>query len=128
MKHSPKLYATAFAEAAEGKLSPEQEKKLVKNLLKIVEFNGDGHRLMQILAEAERLLRKKSGKHKVVVESARALTPANRKMLARFADKNDVLEEKISPELGAGVKIVIDEEKQLDFSLRRKLEKLFASS
>ena len=46
-------------------------------------------------------------------------------MLKDFFKKGDSIEEKINPEIIAGVKIVIDHEKQLDVSLQKKLQQLF---
>ena len=63
----------------------------------------------------------KSGNKKIVLEMARQ----NKVILKSVIKKNDVVEEKINPELIAGIKIIIDNERQLDFSLKNKLDKIF---
>ncbi len=126
MKYQPKFYAQAFAELAGKKLSPAEEKHIVNNLLQAVKRNGDERQLPKILAAAEKLLREKDGRRKVVLESARPLHSATRKDLSEFLLSNDVVEEKINPALVAGVKVIVNDETQLDFSLASKLKKLFA--
>ncbi len=126
MKYQPKFYAQVFAELAAKKLSSTEEKKLLNNLLQTVKRNGDERQLPKILEAAEKLLREKEGRRKVVLQSARPLRGAVRNNLSKFLRKNDVVEEKTNPALVAGVKIVVNDETQLDFSLASKLKKLFA--
>ncbi len=76
MKYQAKFYAAALAEVAAEPLKPEAEKKVMQNFLALVRKNGDLHQLPKIMSEAERLLRKRTGRRKVVLESARPLTPA----------------------------------------------------
>lgn len=126
MKYQPKFYAQAFAELAAKKLAPAEEKNILSNLLRTVRRNGDERQLPKILEAAERLLREKEGRRKVVLESARPLHKGARDSLSRFLRKDDVVEEKENTALVAGVKIIVNDETQLDFSLASKLKKLFA--
>lgn len=125
MKYSPHLYAKAFAEAGSRRLSPQEESALVRNLIALVKKNGDSHQLKKIAAYAERMLREKSGKRKVTVESARPLKAPPEKIFAQFLRASDILEKKIEPRLIAGIKITVNDAEQLDISLSRKLKKLF---
>ncbi len=125
MKYQPKYYATALVETLANKTSAEHHKAVAKKFLELVAKNGDGNSLRKIISQAEKLIRVKTGERKVEIESARALTPAQKKSLLHFVHAKDTVEEKINPELIAGVKITLDEESQLDFSLRRKLDRLF---
>lgn len=117
MKYSPRLYAQALA-AAKGK-------EVIPNFLKLLRKNGDERLLPKIVAEAEKLILVKSGRRKVVIESARPLSDQQKKLLHKALKPGDVVEEKISPELVAGVKIIVNNELQFDATLARKLKKMF---
>ncbi len=127
MKYPARLYAAAFAELAAGRLKPEDEKRLTANLVKLAVRNGDSHQLPAILRETDRLLRAKTGRRKVVIDSARPLTKKMQDELSRVLNKDDVLEMRIDPALVAGVKLTVDDQSQFDGSLRRKLGRLFTS-
>jgi len=73
----------------------------------------------KITAEREERVIKK------FLELVRKNSDGKKKSLLHFTHAEDTIEEKVNPELIAGVKITIDEESQLDFSLRRKLDGLF---
>jgi F0F1-type ATP synthase delta subunit len=81
--------------------------------------------LKKIYEQAEKIIREKTGKRKLVVEVARkakGLDAAVRKI----AKKSDIVEEKINPDLIAGIKITINDEMQFDGSMSRKIKKLFS--
>ncbi len=124
MKHSRKTYAKAFGELAAQSRSRTEEATLVKNFLRTIAKNNDTHQLKKIFEETEKLLRVKSGRRTIVVETARAL-PGLPGRLKNFLNKNDLLEEKKNPELIAGIKITVNDEEQFDGTLKRKIEKLF---
>jgi len=105
MKHKAKEYAKALAEVKKFNL---------KNFLRLLEKNGDRKKLKEIVALAEKMLYRK-----ITIETARKVKVAWPKK------KSDLIEEKINPSLIAGVKITVNGEKQLDFSLKNKLEKIF---
>lgn len=124
MKYSPKLYAQAFSELATGPLATTEETRLVKNFLEIVEKNNDVHQLKKIFEETGKLLRMKSGRRKITIESAREINHIG-VGLKNFLKPDDIIEEKTNPELIAGMKIVVNDESQFDGSLSRKMKKLF---
>ncbi len=128
MRYQARLYASALAELAGRPMKAEEEKKLRQNFLSAVRKNGDTHQLPAIIAETERLLRQRSGRRKVVLETARPLTPAMQAPLARLFHKDDDIEVRVNPELVAGVKVTMDDEKQFDGSLKRKIDKLFSNA
>lgn len=125
MKYQPKIYAAALADIAGGKISPETERAVVKKFLELVRKNGDESSLPKIVAVAEKMIRARNGVRKIVLESARPVSPVQKKSLLKMAQDKDLVEEKINPDLIAGVKVTVDEERQLDFSLRRKIDRLF---
>jgi F0F1-type ATP synthase delta subunit len=73
---------------------------------------------------AEKLLLKKTGRKKIVVEVARNQGSAS--MLKSLAKKGDIIQEKVEASIVAGVKITINDEQQLDVTLKSKIEKLFS--
>lgn len=126
MRYPPRLYAQALAAVLQKRLPPEKKKGLVKNFLELLRKNGELRSLKKIVLEAERLVLSQEGKRKILLESARPLSRKQKELVRKILRRGDVLEEKISPELVAGVKITVNEELQLDGTLARKLKKMFA--
>jgi F0F1-type ATP synthase delta subunit len=126
MKYRSSIYAKALAEVISSKTTVS-DASVVRNFLAMVERNGDGAHLKAILEEAARFARGKNGVRKVILESARPLNDAQRKAVGTFARRGDVVEETINPALVAGVRIVVDDERQFDWSLKGKLDKLFGN-
>lgn len=124
MRYTLKQYATAFAGLARDARSPQEKRALVKNFIALLERNGDITRREHIVRAAERAVRKQLGRRTVLIETARAVEGA-RKHLSRVLKPTDSIEEKISPELIAGVRVTVDDEYQFDGSLTRKLDALF---
>lgn len=131
MKNKIKLYAEALAEfMIEG-----MDQKKIEKFLAFLDKNGDMGKAKQILALAESLFIKKTGRRKVILETARKIKPKQKEELigvlsrgagSRMAgQKGDIAEEKINPDLLAGIKIIINDE-QLDLSMQNKLNKLFS--
>lgn len=125
MRYPPKTYAKAFFEAGKNIRSAEKQNAMVKKLIEVAIKNGDGPQLKKIAAYAEKIMREETGKQKIVVESARPLKRRTNELVKHIARTGDPIEEKINPALIAGVKITINDEKQFDGSLKRKLDKLF---
>jgi len=123
MKYKSKLYAQALAEILAEKKLVLTDKKLVDNFLNLLAKNGDLKKAKEIIALAETIYLKKSGNKKFILETARELGKNN--ILKGFAKEGDALVHKISPEMVAGIKITINNEKQLDFSLQKKLNEIF---
>ncbi len=130
-----KLYAKALAEVlgkkhtrqnagafgAEGASADE----IVRNFIKFLQKNGQMGRAKEILGLAEDFLLAKQGKRKITFEIARRMTADNRALLKGFAKEGDVVKEKINHELIAGVKIIINNNRQFDASMLSKLQNIF---
>lgn len=125
MRYSARQYAKAFVAALE--LVPKsKEETASRALIAIAKENGDGRELDKITWEIERLLARKKGGRSVLVESARTIAPrGHKKLFSRFG-KNDIVREKISPELVAGLRITLDGELELDRSLTGMLRRVLA--
>ena len=126
MKYSHHLYAQALAAVIADAKGAEAE-RFAKNFLALIHKNGDEAHARKILEEAARLLRGKKGVRKVTIGTARQMPPKQKTILKAFLKPSDVVEERIDPDLIAGVRITIDDEKQFDGSLKGKLDKLFTS-
>ena len=124
MKYRSTLYAKALAQASLEAKEKDHE-AIVKNFLGLLKKNGDEAELRKIVPEAERIIRRATGKRKMTVQSARALTPAQEKMMKHLSKPEDLIEYGVVPELIAGIRIILDDELQFDGSLRGKVDKLF---
>jgi F0F1-type ATP synthase delta subunit len=131
MKYAPHLYAKALVEVLSAPATgpgTKTDDELSKNFLALVRTNGDERYLRKILEEASRFARGHSGVRKVTVESARALTPSQQKALEHFVKPGDMMEERIDPDLIAGIKIILNDELQFDGSLKNKLNRVLGSA
>ena len=126
MKYPSHLYAKALAEAIAA--PGVDAAAIAKNFMVLVVKNGDGRYARKILEEAARFARGKEGLRKVGVESARPLTAAQRREIGAFMQPGDVMEEEIVPDLIAGVRVFVDDEKLFDGSLKGKLDEIFKNS
>jgi len=134
MKYKTKDYAKAladilsdpaFAKATAGDEKKIDENKISGGFIKLLERQNDLKKSKEIIELAEFLLAKKNNKKLVTFETARKLSEAQRKMLLKSTEAGDIIKEKINPELMAGVKIIVDNEKQLDQTLLKKINSLF---
>jgi len=121
MKYPAKIYSKSLAEALVGKKKEEQE-KILSNFISLVKKNKDEVKLKKILEEAQSFYLKKTGKDKIIFEFAREGT--HFKDLESIAKEGDIIEKKTNPDLIAGVKVVINGEKQFDYSLANKLKNI----
>ncbi len=101
------------------------KKKITDNFLKLLVKNGKEGKAGEIIALARELLLKKKGNKKIILETARKMTQSQKDLLKSMAKEGDIVEEKINSELIAGVKIIINNEKQLDQTLFKKINNLF---
>jgi F0F1-type ATP synthase delta subunit len=130
MKYSPHVYAEALVEVLSAPATEPGKKtddELAKNFLALVRKNGDERYLRKILEEASRFARGKSGVRKVTIESARPLIPSQKALIAHFVKPGDMVEERIDPDLIAGIKIILNDEMQFDGSLKNKLNRVLGS-
>lgn len=118
-----KLYALALAEIA---LAGKADKRSADNFLALVKKNGLEKKAKEIIVLAEDIILQKQGKRKIIFETARRLTHENRAELKKFVKEGDVVKEKVNHELIAGVKIVVDGNKQMDMSMQKKLNNIFS--
>ena len=123
MKYKSKIYAKVLTDLMIEKKNPVEQTRIIDKFLRLLEKNRDIKKASEIVSLAEKLFFKKTGGRKIIIETARKI--GNKNMLDHFVKKNDVVEEKVNPEIIAGIKIIINNEQQLDFSLSKKLEEVF---
>lgn len=117
MKYKTKDYAKALAG-----LMLENRKNIPADFLRILQKNGDMKKAKEIIDLAGKLYLEKTGNKKVVLQTARKAKHA----AAAFVKKGDIVVDEINPSLVAGIKIIVNGERQLDFSLSKKLNEIFS--
>jgi F0F1-type ATP synthase delta subunit len=128
MKYPPSIYAKAFAEAAAEHRGAVEGANLVKNFLAVIEKNGDVAHLRTIVAQTGKAFRERTGTRNISIETAREGKKSPQELLKHFLKTSDSIEEKINPELIAGIKITVNGTEEFDGSLARKLNTLFSNS
>ena len=122
MIYRPSHYAAAFRNALSSGVSFEIARK---NLLSSLEKRGDGHRFRQVVQEIERLETRAHGGQCVTLEFAHEPTQDARTALTHAFGPHDRVSSTVRSDLIAGVRITIDDERELDISLAGKLRALF---
>lgn len=123
MKYKVKIYAKALVALLSAK--SVDEKEIITNFLKLLEKDRALKKAREIITLAETLFLQKHGNKKIIVETARKVDV--KELLHHFVKKGDIVEERLRPELIAGIKIIVNGEKQIDNSLLRKLDTLYVS-
>jgi F0F1-type ATP synthase delta subunit len=125
MKYKPKEYAKALVELLLVKGVDDREKEIANNFIKFLKKNGDESKADKIILYAKDLFIKKTGRRKVILETARKMKPKQKESISSLIHKGDIVEEKTNKDLIAGIKIIINNEKQLDASMLKKLQNIF---
>jgi F0F1-type ATP synthase delta subunit len=126
MKYSVQNYAKALVVAL-AEIGPEHQHDALRRFVDLLEKNGDEVHANKIVDAVVRLLRKQAGGREVVLEAARPIADGNLKALKEiFAGPNDTIITKVDRRLMAGVRVLVDGEREFDGSLKRKLDALFA--
>lgn len=125
MKYPAEEYAKALLEIF-SREDKKDEGKISKRFVQILAKNGDLGNFEKIFLEIKKILTKKKKGKFIDLELAR---PLDKKLtdhvLKNFSD-NDHVEIKYRPDLLAGCRILIDGEKELDFSFKSRLKKIFS--
>lgn len=123
MAYSIQHYAAALAQSISSGTIPE--KVIEENFIALLKHNNDLSKLPAILEQVGKKLDHHSGSRQIVISSARPLLEDIQKKIATKFKSSDSLVWRIDPQLIAGIKITINEDYELDMSLRQKLTKLF---
>ena len=125
MKYAPHLYAQAFRKALTEAATPQQKNSAVERFAALLKRNGDIRRQDILLAAVERELVRAARGRRITIETARRVPQELAGAMHAITTERDVVEERIVPALIAGVRIIIDGEREFDGSLKRKLEILW---
>ena len=125
MRYPPKIYAQALLDFLLAKTTVQENQRITDNFLKFLEKNGDMGKIEKIIDSAKNLFVKKTGKKRIVFETARNIKENSKNLLKSLIKEGDIVEEKINPGIIAGVKITVNDERQLDASILNKIKKLF---
>lgn len=118
MKYNPKIYAQVLVA-----LIKDKEEGIPEKFFALLRKNGDLKKAKEIIALAEKITLKEAGGRKIVIEGARK--GALKNAVKGLANGQDIVKEKINPALVAGIKITVDDEKQLDYSFKHTLDIIF---
>ncbi len=124
MRYSPELYAKAFLETvavASGKKQPE----MLFRFVEVIRKNGDSPLIKKIFRQVQEAIIKKQGAKIITLEFAREIPKALVAKLRNYFSKKDHIKQVIREDLVAGVRVLVDNEKELDLTMRKKLKKLF---
>ncbi len=124
MRYTVQQYASALYQAVRGK-SKEEEKETIRRFMEILQRCRETPKLARILRSIEEIYLREHGLKKVAVESASPLSEEVRVEIERILGKEISLHETVSPTLGAGVKILVNDELLIDASAKRQIERLF---
>lgn len=125
MKYSIKNYAEALASAV-AQAKPGDGERVIRNFTGLLRKSGDETHAGKIIKEAARILLLENGGREIVFESARPLMESSRKALKGFAGAKDTVTLRTDPDLIAGVRVLVNGEREFDGSLRGKLDKIFS--
>jgi len=125
MRGTPIMYARAFTEACE-EVPAARRSALAAEFVAVVRRHGDGAKLSKILVLVEGMVVRSGGGHMIRLETARACSPQLRDRLKKIFGAKDRITERLRPEILAGIRVVVDGEREFDGSLKRKLDKLLA--
>lgn len=125
MRYPAEIYAKALFEALEEGREKE-EGKMLKRFSALLEKNGDADNFEKILSAFRKMIVKKYGGRFITLEFSGQPNGALVEKLSWLFSKKDSVELRFRQELLAGVRILIDGEKELDFSFQSRLNKLFS--
>lgn len=125
MVYPIKIYARALVEVISTESDERKREKAVLNLVTLLKKRGDLKNASKIIDLVKKLLAKKSGGKKITFETARKLSENDRNALLKMVSEKDFVEERINPEIVAGIKIIINDEYQLDNSIFKKIKGIF---
>ncbi|OGF51465.1 hypothetical protein A3I27_00830 [Candidatus Giovannonibacteria bacterium RIFCSPLOWO2_02_FULL_43_11b] len=124
MKYPAKIYANALLKVL-GSSGKQAEWRIIKRFAALLQKNGDLANYGKISSEIERLIARKNGGKFISMEVAQKEGEATKKV-ANFFSERDIVKVRVLPELLAGARILVDDEREFDFSFKKRLKDLFS--
>jgi F0F1-type ATP synthase delta subunit len=125
MRYSPSHYAEALYDALQGK-NAEERKACIGRFVIMLRKNRDHHALPVILSRYEKVYLKKNGLRKVDIVSTSALGSETHEEIKKIMGEKIVLNEKVKPDLVAGLTILLDDTLYIDASAKTRISHLFS--
>lgn len=123
MKYPAEAYAAAFFEAINE--DKKNENAIIKLFLQTVRKNGDWGGIEKIFKLIAKKMAVAGGGRSIMVDCARKPSKeAAEKLIKSFSEK-DYVEFHVVPELVAGIRILINGDRELDTTMLNKMNKLF---
>lgn len=127
MKYRPAQYAAALYAIMSGKKEADR-RAITRRFVRILAH----HRMLgaapAILAAYEKLFLRAHGERKVRIESATPVSEEVKKEIAGILGAKIHFEEKETPGILAGIKILIDDELLIDASAERQIKRMLGAS
>lgn len=124
MKYKATQYADALVEALEG-ADQETSRTRIRTFIELLKRHQMLGKADSIVRAAVRKLAARAGMRRVVLQSADAPSETLRKEITDLFDGKVWLEEKVQPDLLAGIRVLIDDEILVDASGKQQLTQMF---
>ncbi|MBI4086581.1 F0F1 ATP synthase subunit delta [Candidatus Kaiserbacteria bacterium] len=123
-----KYKAAQYAEALVGSIvdaEPEVARTRIRAFAALLRRHRMLGKAESIMRVVERRLASRAGAVRVTLETPESAAPALQKQVSDVFDGKAWIEEKVRPELLAGVRILVDDETLVDASAKRRLAQMF---
>ncbi len=124
MRYPIKKYAQALYESSKGKSGAESE-KIAKEFVALLEHYHDRSLLSRIIEQYEKIRRQREGIVKVEAITAKKLSNKTKTEIEKKFNGKVELGERVRPEVLGGLKLIINDEYQVDGTLQGRVEKLY---
>lgn len=124
MKYRITQYAQAL-HAALKNAPASRQKEIMRRFIILLGRHRMSGKSDLVVSAYEKIVLRESGMRKVKIESAAPVSGRLKKEIGGILGKKILIEERTSPELFAGIKILVDNELLIDASAKRQLERIF---
>lgn len=124
MKYRITQYAQALHAALKSAPASKQ-KEIMRRFIILLGRHRMSGKSDLVVSAYEKIVLRESGMRKVKIESAAPVSGRLKKEIGGILGKQILIEERTSPELFAGIKILVDNELLIDASAKRQLERIF---
>lgn len=123
MRYKTQHYAEALYKVLKDKPASEQ-KKVLERFLRILDKNKDRAKLNLILKNVEKEYLKGNNLCKIAIESPDKISDHTKSLIQEIIGKA-IFTEKLNKDLGAGIKLVINDHILIDATAQNYLKKIF---
>lgn len=124
MRYPVKKYAQALYESSKGKSSSESD-KVAQAFIALLDHYHDRSLLPRILTLYEKIRRQKESITKVETITAKKLSSKTKEDVEKKFGGKVEIHEKVHPEVLGGIKLIVNDEYQIDGTMQGRVEKLY---